>query len=307
MQRFFRRLPTGIILAAELLFIAIYLTMSAYLPPIADTAAEEAPPPKPVGEIVIPKKITPKPEYTFIHAPEPEPEPEPIPEPEHEPIISVGVPESARAEDSYFDDAVFIGDSVTVRLDWYVREKRQKEPDLLGKSQFLAAVSYGYINALKPISDDVPHLTYQGEAMSVADAVAATGAKKLYIMLGLNDISGGRYDATLELLSNVVSRIQGVNPDAEFYFQSITPRMENSQTTKLTNDIIRGYNEKLLKHCEDNGYYFIDVYSVLCDENGNLPAEYCSDPISPGGTGMGIHFTNEACEKWIEYLYTHTV
>ncbi len=120
----------------------------------------------------------------------------------------------------------------------------------------------------------------------------------------MNDIAGGRYDGTLSNLSTVISRILEKTPDVKFYFQSVTPRMEDSQTTKLNNEVIRTYNEHLLQYCEDNGYYFIDVYSALCDENGNLPAEYCSDPVATGG--MGIHFTNAACEAWLDYLYTHT-
>ena len=72
----------------------------------------------------------------------------------------------------------------------------------------------------------------------------------------------------------------------------------------MNNEVIRAYNEALLAFCEENGHYFIDVYSALCDEDGDLPPEYCSDPKATGG--MGIHFTNAACKAWIEYLYTHT-
>ena len=140
--------------------------------------------------------------------------------------------------------------------------------------------------------------------MLLEDSVAACGAKKLYIMLGMNDIAGGRYDGTLSNLSTVIARVLEKSPDVVLYFQSVTPRMEDSQTTKLNNEIIWTYNERLLQYCEDNGYYFIDVYSALCDEKGNLPADYCSDPVSSGG--MGIHFTNAACAVWLDYLYTHT-
>ena len=39
---------------------------------------------------------------------------------------------------------------------------------------------------------------------------------------------------------------------------------------------------------------------AVADENGDLIPEYCSD-----GEDMGIHFTDEGCQKWIEYLKTH--
>ena len=44
------------------------------------------------------------------------------------------VPASAAVEDSYFDDAVFIGDSVSLKLKNYVIEKRQTTADFLGKA-----------------------------------------------------------------------------------------------------------------------------------------------------------------------------
>ena len=219
-------------------------------------------------------------------------------------IVPGGIPESERVDTSYFDDVVFIGDSVSLKLQYYVRDQRQIDETFLGKAQFLTAGSFSYINALKPVSEESVHPSYQGTKMLLEDSIAACGAKKLYIMLGMNDIAGGRYDATLENLTTVISRILEKSPDVVFYFQSVTPRTADSQTTKLNNEIIRGYNERLLQYCEDNGYYFIDVYAALCDENGDLPPEYCSDPKSSGG--MGIHFTNAACEAWLDYLYTHT-
>ena len=36
------------------------------------------------------------------------------------------------------------------------------------------------------------------------------------------------------------------------------------------------------------------------DENGYLYDAYCSDPED-----MGMHFTDEGCVAWIDYLETH--
>lgn len=224
--------------------------------------------------------------------------------PEPTEVVSGNIPESERVDASYFDDVVFIGDSVSLKLQYFVRDMRKKDENYLGGAQFLTAGSFSYINALKPVSSDSTHPTYQGSKMLLEDSIAACGARKLYIMLGMNDIAGGRYEDTLKDVGLVAARILEKNPDAVFYFQSVTPRMADSQTRKLNNEIIRTYNEYLLHYCEENGYFFVDVYSVLSDENGDLPAEYCSDPVSLGG--MGIHFTDRACEAWIEYLYTHT-
>lgn len=261
-------------------------------PPETDPAED----PDPTGE------DEPDPEETDPETGEADPEPgedEPIPE-----VPACVIQVSDPADPSYFDDAVFIGDSVSLKLQYYVREQRRKTEDCLGNAQFLTVGSFSYINALTPLSEESVHPSYQGTKMLLENAVAACGAKKLYIMLGMNDIAGGRYDGTLSNLTTVISRILAKTPDAVFYFQSVTPRMADSQTTKLNNEIIRTYNQRLMEYCEENGYYFVDVYSVLCNEDGDLRPAYCSDPVSTGG--MGIHFTDEACAVWIDYLYTHT-
>ncbi len=36
--------------------------------------------------------------------------------------------------------------------------------------------------------------------------------------------------------------------------------------------------------CEQNGYIYLDVASVMKDDEGNLKREYCSDPDNMGGT-----------------------
>ena len=52
--------------------------------------------------------------------------------------------------------------------------------------------------------------------------------------------------------------------------------------------------------CEERGWYFINVAESVKDQNGYLASAYCSDNNS-----MGIHFTNAACQVWVDYLKTH--
>ena len=43
---------------------------------------------------------------------------------------------------SYYDGAVFVGDSITAQLLVYVREKQQKDPGFFSNVKFLTAQSY---------------------------------------------------------------------------------------------------------------------------------------------------------------------
>ena len=232
-------------------------------------------------------------------APQPAPESSASPEtPVPESPDQTEVPASqGNVEWSWFDDAVFIGDSVSLKLKNYVTKQRQTDPAFMGGAQFLTSGSLGSANALWEVSDKSVHPTFQGDKMLLEESVPLTGAKKIYIMLGTNDIAVYGIDTSVENMSTLLERILAATPDAAVYIQSATPICEGAEQKQLNNENLELYNEKLAQLCLEKGYTFVDVASVLRDENGFLPREYCSDP-----DGMGIHFTDVACELWIDYL-----
>ncbi len=207
------------------------------------------------------------------------------------------VSQSAETELTYFDDVVFVGDSVSVMLQYYCASTKA-----LGNAKFLCAGSLSATNALWGVSDQSVHPTYQGKKMLVEDGVAASGAKKVYIMLGINNIGYGVSRAKEDMVT-LIDRILAKAPGCQIYIQSVTPMASSSiiVSEMLNNDKIVEYNNAMLAVCEEKGWYFVNVAEVFRDENGCLPTSDCSDNGS-----MGIHFTNAAAEKWVEYLKTHT-
>ena len=194
---------------------------------------------------------------------------------------------------SFFDDAVFVGDSVSLRLYYYC----QSHQGVLGKAQFLTSGSLGSGNALTDISEESVHPSYQGEKMLIEDGVKAIGAKKVFIMLGMNDIALYGIDDSVKNMETLIERILEKSPDAQIYLQSMTPMLENTQKKSLNNANIEIYNEDLKTLCQEKGYHFVDVASVMKLDDGSLIPEYCSDPED-----MGIHFTDAGAEAWISYL-----
>ncbi len=214
---------------------------------------------------------------------------------------SAPVPESARVDDSYFDDAVFIGDSVTYKLELYAQKNRNTEPNFLGKAQFLTNGSLGTHNAKWEISDKSVHPKINGQKVLIQDGVEQLNAKKVYIQLGMNDIGLYGVDDSITTMDELAQEILKKSPDAKIYIQSVTPMVTNAEGKNLNNSNINIYNEKLLELCGQKGYYYIDVASVMKDSDGSLIMEYCSDP-----DGQGIHLTDAGCKAWVDYLYTHT-
>lgn len=210
------------------------------------------------------------------------------------------VPQSAAVDKSYFDDAAFVGDSVSLKLSYY-----QAATGALGGAQFFASGSLSAGNALWKVSSESVHPSYQGTKMLVEDCIAKSGAKKIYLMLGMNDIGLYGLEGSIENYKTLVERIKAKSPDVKIFIQSMTPMTTTSNIAgkSLNNTKIKQYNQMLLDTCKEMGWYFIDVGSVMYDANGEaLLRSYCSDP-----DGMGIHFTNEGCEQWVQYLLTHTV
>ena len=198
---------------------------------------------------------------------------------------------------SWFDDAVFVGDSVSLKLTGYVTKTRQSDPDYLGKAEFLTAGSLGSGNALWEVSDKSVHPLYQGTKMRLEDSVKACGAKKMYILLGMNDVGLYGVDDSAKNMETLLGLIKEKNPDLQIFVQSATPIHKGNEKKMLNNANLRLYNEKLQEMCQRNGYYYVDIASVLTDSEGYLPDAYCSD-----ASGMGMHFTDEACRIWVDYL-----
>ncbi len=214
------------------------------------------------------------------------------------PVDYVTIPESEAVEADFFNDCAFVGDSVSLKLSYYCADGVA-----LGNAQFFTSGSLGTNNALWELSNpEQVFPTYQGESMLIEDCVALSGAKRVYIMLGMNDLGLYGIDATVESYKTLVERILEKSPNVQIIIESMTPMTADSPIMgALNNDVIKEYNSRLKEMCEAEGLLFTDVASVMYDASGDaLKPEYCSDPDA-----MGIHFTEAGCEAWVNYLKTH--
>ncbi len=212
----------------------------------------------------------------------------------------LGAQQSAAVDDGFFHDTVFIGDSVTLKLADYVNWRRKAEPEFLGTAQFLAVGGLGVGSALWQISGDSLHPEVGGVKMTLEEAVAVLGAKKVYIMLGANDIAFYDTETYLQNYKTLLYLIRTKSPSVKIFIQSITPTTD-TRAVPPTSDQTFAYDLELARFCLEYGYTYVDVASALRDENGYLPVSLCSDAAN-----MGMHFTDAACEIWLEYLRTHT-
>lgn len=196
------------------------------------------------------------------------------------------VPKSPAVDDSYFDDAVFIGDSRTEGLILYT-----------GLSN---TVSFTHKGLMVNTVFTEPVVNKNGEKIPVIEALRETDFKKVYIMFGINE-TGWPYNKEFkEAYGKLIDEIRSINPRAVIYVQQIMPVTDGLSATHpyVKNKKIREYNDLIRLLAEEKEVYYIDTASAVAMKNGSLPEEAAVD---------GIHLNLKYCKKWLDYLKTHTV
>lgn len=196
------------------------------------------------------------------------------------------VPESDMAENNYFDDVVFIGDSRTEGLILYT-----------GLSN---AISYTHKGLMVDTVFTSPVINKNGEKISVMDALRQTDFSKVYIMLGINETGWPYNSIFIEKYGKIIDEIKAINPKAIIYVQEILPVTNNvSQThSYVKNEKINEFNVLIRQMAEEKQIYYIDTGNAVSDTNGCLPEDAAID---------GIHLKQPYCEKWLDYLKTHII
>ncbi|MBE7042967.1 MAG: DUF4358 domain-containing protein [Ruminococcaceae bacterium] len=193
------------------------------------------------------------------------------------------VDESEPVDISYFSDATFVGDSLTVGF--------QMSTDLVN-SNFLCSTALSVTGLGSVEASD--------GGGTILDRINNDSYKKIYILLGINElIDPSNKDAFIEKYSGLIDTVKQSHPDAFVYIQSIFPvSAEEHAKGRIRNDYIAEFNAALEQLAMNKGTYYLDVASALADENGCLPEESTFD---------GIHLHQEYYLKWLEYLKTHSV
>lgn len=117
---------------------------------------------------------------------------------------------------------------------------------------------------------------------------------KVILLIGTNDLDDFYHltvDDVFENIKDIVHKIEENRKYAEIYIESLYPinkSLDSNPVKEKSNERIKELNEKLKEFCADNGYTYIDVYSKLIDDDGNLQKEYTEDGIHILDNGYSI-------------------
>lgn len=189
------------------------------------------------------------------------------------------------ADNSYFEDALFIGDSRTVGLYEYGD---------LGNAEVFADSGM----SIYKVSDE-EFVLRNGEKMTLDEALQNKRFGKIYIMLGINEL-GYDFDQTVHRYGELLDRISSAQPDALLFVEAnlhIT-KEKADQSDLFNNENIDRFNEAVSSFADGQHIFYLDVNPVFDDGEGCLNKEY---------TGDGAHILGKYYADWAEFILQNAV
>ncbi len=203
--------------------------------------------------------------------------------------FSQPAPEREAVDNSYFEDAAFVGDS---RTDGFMIYSG------IGCGENLTSNGLSIFKL-----EEKKALTIDGQKYTLLEALALKQYGKVYLSLGVNELGyyddQGFYDAYCKAIDD----IRACQPNAVIYIQGLIPLNEDviaqsGGPSYLTNEHLLVYNDLMRKAAEEKQVVFLDLNPEFTGADGKLPADASKD---------GVHLRKAYCEKWLDYLKTHTV
>ncbi|MGN0308808.1 MAG: GDSL-type esterase/lipase family protein [Lachnospiraceae bacterium] len=194
----------------------------------------------------------------------------------------MGAAQPFQADSSYFDDALFIGDSRTVGL---------LEYGDLGQAEVLADSGMSVYKIMKtafPLKN--------GEKVYLEELLANRSFGKIYIMLGINEL-GYDFDQTVKRYQELVDMICAAQPGAIVFLEAnlhITQE-KSGQSPHYNNENINRFNYAVSEMADGERIFYLDVNPLFDDERGALNPELTTDHT---------HILGKYYASWVDWILT---
>lgn len=168
---------------------------------------------------------------------------------------------------------LFLGDSITDGAEW---------GELLSRKDILN----------RGISGDT-----SAGVLDRIDEVVRHQPKKLFILIGVNDIAKGvGADIVCQNIFSILQYVREYSPKTQIYVQSILPvndRFTKFATLMQKASLIPLINKVLENNAERYQYTYIDLYTRMADGAGKLREEFTND---------GLHLLQPGYKHWAEVI-----
>lgn len=222
-----------------------------------------------------PQQIDPTVDETESYEPEStETEPTETDPPETEPVYTA-------VDESWFDDALFIGDSRTFGL---------KGMGRLGQADYFCAGSLTVFSVMTSYLSDRNFYSTKLEGLLQSKTYG-----KIYIHLGLNELNGG-VDMVMEGYMELVDMIIEYQPDAVIIIQAcMTMKEWMGQKPEFAIEKFRDLNQRLKELAESDPvrFRFCDTNAWAAGEDGYIREEIACD---------GCHLYGMYYTEWAQFI-----
>ena len=200
-------------------------------------------------------------------------------------------PASPAVDRSSFSDVSFLGDSLTQGMQLY--------EEGMQNAMFCAYKGVGP----NVIVNGTTCKRTDGVAEVPLEALTAQQPRAIYVLLGTNVLGRDTdYSSFLTYYRLMLDMLSQTLPNPKIYVQSITPvRPEVCQKSGhegLNRDRLCQINNELAAIALEKNCYFLNLWEVLADENGDLIESYAQPD--------GYHLLPAGYDAWEDYLCTHT-
>ena len=186
-------------------------------------------------------------------------------------------------DESFFDDALFIGDSRMVSSAYYAR---------LGKADYFTDVGMNVFQMFSVTASDDNF-----DAPDLTTLLQNRTYKKIFIMLGINEC-GYPMSSLLSAYQEDIDTLKRLQPDATIYLLKVygvsrsvaeSASYFSPQRLQEVNDGIAGLADGKKVHC-------LDASHLYCDDEGYMKEEYTSDGIHPYAKDAAL-FARWLCQQ----------
>ncbi|MCR5357218.1 MAG: hypothetical protein K6E63_07415 [Lachnospiraceae bacterium] len=193
---------------------------------------------------------------------------------------------NANTRDGYMNNCIFLGDSRTVAMVSY---------GIISDSNVLAKVGISHWQV-----SSTTFVQNSGSRFTLSDFLRAKKESVIYVCYGVNGMNGMAEDKYKQTYTDLVDKIISLAGDRHVVLMSIWPVNDNGRYKgSVKNEWVNKYNDFLYNMAVEKGLHYLDVASILKDENGSIKKEYDS--------GDGLHYRASAYKDILNYIIHHPV
>ncbi len=156
---------------------------------------------------------------------------------------------------------IMLGNSITAECEW---AELMQNPDILNRGV---------------IADGT------GDILERLDPIIAAKPKKVFLLIGVNDLLFLPLSKIQGFYEKIVSRIVTETPPTQLYLESILPIHNDLRRNGMKNEDIDTLNKAIEQIAKKHQATFIDLNSKFKNTEGSLRTEFSHDGIHLNGEG----------------------